>query len=251
MTNFCYNVNMQKLNWQYKTDLEKAGLKVAKLLQSQGFQSFWVGGLVRDHLISQRLKIKSQNIDIATDATPDQVEQALDKAKIRYKSFGKHFGMIMAIVNHSPVEITTFRAEGRYSNRRHPDQVKFIKDYLADAKRRDFTVNAFYFDPISKILYDPTEGIRDLRLELLRFIGDPKKRIDEDALRMLRGVRLATELGFKLEKNSFAAIKTRAKYIQKTATKPTVKRELDKIMASKNKLVGVKLLKQIGLAKFI
>ena len=260
---------MQKLKWQYKTDLEKAGLKVAKLLQHglalppsprlgrvgaggpfpekrSHFQAFWVGGIVRNML----MKRESDNIDIATDATPEQIEKMLNQVKIKNTSVGKQFGSILAIIHGFKIEITTFRAEGRYSDKRHPDAVEFIRDYLQDAKRRDFTINALYFDPTTKELSDPTIGIKDLGLKLLRFVGDPKKRIDEDALRMLRGVRLATQLGFKLERNSFAAIKTRAKYIQGISGE-RVKAELDKILLSRNRADGIKLLDDIGLLKFI
>ena len=128
--------------------------------------------------------------------------------------------------------------------------MEFIQDYLIDAKRRDFTINALYFDPIKKQLYDPVGGISNLKSRILKFVGDPKKRIDEDALRMLRGVRLATQLGFKLEKNSFAAIKTRAKYIQGISGE-RIKAELDKILLSKNRVSGLRLLQASGLLRFI
>ena len=243
-------------DWKINTDLEKAGLKVVKLLKASNYQAFWVGGIVRNNL----LKRKSDNIDIATDATPDQVEKILLKQKIKIKPVGKQFGSILAILNIFPIEITTFRSESCYSDNRHPDQVEFIKDYLNDAKRRDFTINALYFDPVTKELFDPTGGIKDLKDKLLRFIGDPKKRIDEDALRMLRGVRFATQLGFsavggpasgwKFEKNSFAAIKTRAKYIQQISGE-RVKAELDKILLSEKRVGGLILLDKSGLLKFI
>ncbi|OGE83229.1 MAG: hypothetical protein A3B10_01055 [Candidatus Doudnabacteria bacterium RIFCSPLOWO2_01_FULL_44_21] len=263
---------MQKLNWQYKTSLEKVGLKIVKLLQSQGFAAFWVGGVVRDKLLGLRFTVTlpvkesvlrqtsddtrgdnvklSTNIDIATDATPDQIEKILNQAKIKVKPIGKQFGSILAIVNNWPIEITTFRAEGRYSDKRHPDQVTYIRTYIRDAERRDFTINALYFDPIKKQLFDPVGGLKDLKLKLLKFVGDPKKRIDEDALRMFRAVRFATELHFKLEKNSFAAIKTRAKYIQGVSGE-RIKAELDKILFSKNRADGIMLLDKVGLLKFI
>src|SRR5205823_16877 len=91
----CYHLIMQKLNWQFKSDLEKAGLRVAKLLQSKGFQAFWVGGIVRNIL----LKRPSDNIDIATDATPDQIESILNQARIKNKPVGRQFGSILAIVD--------------------------------------------------------------------------------------------------------------------------------------------------------
>jgi tRNA nucleotidyltransferase (CCA-adding enzyme) len=230
----------------FKSNLHNAGLKVAKLLQNGNFQAFWVGGIVRNML----LKRESDNIDIATDATPEQIEKILAKAKIRVKPVGRQFGSMLAIVDTFKIEITTFRSEGRYSDNRHPDQVEFIKDYLQDAKRRDFTINALYYDPVKQQIFDPTNGQKDLKAKLLRFVGDPKKRIDEDALRMLRGVRLATQLGFKLEKNSFAAIKTRAKYIQGISGE-RIKAELDKILLSENRIDGLKLLDKTSLLKFI
>ena len=245
--------------------MEKAGLKAIQMLNKADFQAFWVGGIVRNIL----MKRESDNIDIATDATPEQVEEALNKAGIKNKPVGKKFGSILALVTTSlprhkvgasllegennlkaTIEITTFRAEKRYSDNRHPDQVEFIRDYLQDAKRRDFTINTFYFDPVQKFLYDPAKGMEDIKLKLLRFVGDPRKRIDEDALRMLRGVRLATQLGFKLEKNSFAAIKTRAKYLQAISVE-RIKAELDKILLSDNRVNGIKLLDEVGLLKFI
>src|SRR3989344_9414927 len=235
-----------QIKWQPKSEINRAGIRTVTLLQTQGFQAFWVGGIVRNIL----LKRESDNIDIATDATPDQIENVLNQAEIKTKPVGKEFGSILAIVDTFKIEITTFRAEGRYSDNRHPDKVEFIREYLDDAKRRDFTINALYFDPVKKELYDPTGGIKDLGLKLLRFVGDPKKRIDEDGLRMLRGVRLATQLQFKLEKNSFAAIKTRAKYIQYISGE-RVKAELDKILLSDNRSEGIRLLEKISLLKFI
>ncbi len=234
------------MHLQPSNKLFKTGLKIVRLIAKKDHLAFFVGGVVRDML----LKRESNNIDIATDATPDQTEKILIAGGFEPKPLGKKFGTILTIVDKTPVEITTFRSEGRYSDNRHPDQVRFIKEYLDDAKRRDFTINALYYDPIKKQLYDPTKGIKDLRLMLIRFVGDPKKRIDEDALRMLRGVRLATQLGFKLEKNTFAAIKTRAKYIQGISGE-RIKMELDKILLSTRRGEGIRLLDATGLLKFI
>lgn len=224
------------------TNIEKSGIKITKLLQAKGFVALWVGGIVRNRLLMQ----KTDNLDIATDALPDEVEKILKRVKIKYTSQGKHFGSIVA----GKVEITTFRSDGRSSNRRHPDEIQFIKDYLQDAKRRDFTINAFYYDPLTKQIYDPANGQKDLQLKLIRFIGDPRKRIDEDALRMLRAVRFAAQLGFKLEKNTFAAIKTRAKYLQSLSTNQ-INKEMSKIKLLKNQKEIQKLLKQTGLQRFL
>ena len=237
---------MIRLTWKPKTNLEKSGLKITQLLRKNNFQSFFVGGIVRDRL----LKRVSTNLDIATDALPAEVEKILDTAKIRHKQVGKKYGTILAIVSKELIEITTFRRESKYSDQRHPDKVEFIKSYLDDAKRRDLTINTIYFDPIGQVGFDPVKGSADIAKRLIRFVGDPKKRIDEDPLRMLRAVRLATTLGFKFERNSFAAIKTRAKLIQTVSTE-RIKQELDKLLVSKNRDEGVRLMAASGLLKFI
>jgi len=235
-----------KIEWRPKTKLDRAGVKIVRLFNDAGFQAFWVGGGVRGML----LKRPSDDLDIATDATPLQTEKLLAKAKIKTKPVGKKFGTILAIVDKLPIEITTFRSEGDYKDKRHPNQVEFIKDYLQDAKRRDFTVNAMYFNPIEKFLYDPTGGKDDLRRGLLRLVGNPKQRIDEDALRMLRGVRLSLELGMRLEDSSFAAMKTRVKFIQEISGE-RVKTELDKILSHKKRSEGLRLLDSMGLLQYI
>lgn len=237
---------MQKLNWKPETSLSKAGKRIVKLLTTQGCQAFFVGGVVRDYL----LKRSSDNLDIATDCLPENVQKTLERAGIRYKIIGKKYGTILAIVDKELVEITTFRRESRYSDQRHPDQVEFIREYLEDARRRDLTINALYFDPMSQQLFDPVNGMKDLESKLIRFVGDPKIRIDEDPLRMIRAVRLATTLGFKLEKNSFAAIKTRAKLTQSVSGE-RIKSELDKILLSNQRTQGLRLMDNIGLLKFV
>ncbi|MBX4187681.1 MAG: CCA tRNA nucleotidyltransferase [Candidatus Doudnabacteria bacterium] len=226
--------------------LQKEGLKIVQLLKRNGFKAFWVGGTVRDVLLKREI----DNLDIATSARPDQVEQVLGKAGYKTKAVGRAYGTILATSKFGPVELTTFRKEGQYIQRRRPQEVIYIDDYYKDSQRRDLTINAMYFDPIEKILLDPQKGKVDLKRKLIKFVGDPKKRIDEDALRMLRAVRLATQLQFRIENNSFAAIKTRAKYIQHISGE-RIKAELDKILISKNKEEGVRLLDGIGLLKFI
>jgi tRNA nucleotidyltransferase/poly(A) polymerase len=228
------------------TKLEQEGLRIVKLLKQRDFEAFWVGGTVRDFLLKRTI----DNLDIATSAKPDDTEKILASAKFKTKPVGKAYGTILAVTKNGPIEITTFRREGRYVSRRRPEEVTYINDYLEDSKRRDFTVNAMYYDPLTKQIFDPQNGQRDLEGKLLKFVGDPKKRIDEDALRILRAVRLSVQLGFKLEKNSYAAIKTRAKYIQSIAGE-RVKAELDKILSSEHKVQGVRLLDELGILKFI
>lgn len=158
------------------------------------------------------------------------------------------------------MEITTFRKEGFYKDRRHPSSVEFTKNLSQDAKRRDFTINALYLNLETKEVIDETGGLKDLRARLIRFVGNPRDRIDEDSLRMLRAVRIATQLGlsaksgpasgWKIEKKSFAAIKTRAKFIQDVSGE-RIKGELDKILLSQNRCDGIRLLDSSGLLQFI
>ena len=226
--------------------LDQEGIKIVRLLKNRGFSGFFVAGFVRDKL----LKRQSDNLDIATDAQPEMVQKILRANKFYTREIGKKYGTILAATKAGPIEITTFRSEGDYADKRRPTTVTFIKDYQTDAKRRDFTVNSLYFEPLSKKLLDPVNGLKDLKAKLLRFVGDPKKRIDEDHLRMLRAVRLATRLNFRLEKNTFAAIKTRAKLIQDVSGE-RIKAELDKILASGKPAEGLRLLDKIGLLQFI
>ncbi len=234
------------INWKPKTKLDRTGTRLVKLFNAAGFQAFWVGGAVRDML----RKKPSQDLDIATDATPEQTEKLLGKAKIKTKPVGKKFGTILAIVDGFAIEITTFRTEGDYQDNRHPEKVEFVRSYLEDAKRRDFTVNAFYFNPVEKFLYDPTNGKDDLKRGLLRLVGNPKLRIEEDALRMIRGVRLSMELSMRLEDSSFAAMKTRVKLIQGISGE-RVKMEMDKILSRPDRCEGLRLLDEIGLLQYI
>jgi tRNA nucleotidyltransferase/poly(A) polymerase len=235
-----------KIDWKAKTKLDRAGIKAVRLLNESGFQAFWVGGAVRDIL----MKVKTEDLDIATDATPTQVEKVFKAAKITTKPVGKKFGTVLVVIDKFAIEVTTFRTEGRYEDLRHPNEVTFVKDYLTDAKRRDFTINAMYFNAIEKFIYDPTGGQNDLRQGILKLVGNPIDRINEDALRMLRAVRFSVQLGMKIESNTFASIKTRVKFVQSLSGE-RVKKELDKILGSPNRIIGLKLLDQIGLLQYI
>lgn len=229
-----------------KNKLQNEGLRIVKLLQQNGFKAFWVGGTVRSLVLNQPI----DNLDIATSAHPEETERILNEKGFSTKPVGKAYGTILAAIKSGPIEITTFRREGKYIYRRRPEKVTYIDDYLEDSLRRDFTINAMYYNPVTKELFDPQGGQKDIARKLLRFVGDPRKRIDEDALRMLRGVRFYTELGFKIEKNSHAAIKTRAKYITQISGE-RVKQELDGILKSENRVQGFKMLDKLGLLRFI
>lgn len=225
----------------------KAAVSACTILQKAGFEAYLVGGTARDIVLGRPCP---EDADVATSAEPAEFREILEKNGFMMESFGERWGSLTGHFHGGRIEITSFRTEGRYSDKRHPDRVQFIKDYRQDALRRDFTINALYLDPLTGSVMDPVSGLKDLRSRLIRLIGDPKKRIDEDHLRMLRAVRFTSQLDFKMEKNTFAAIKTRAKLIA-TVTGPRIKAELDKLLPGKNVMLGMRLLDETGLLRFI
>ena len=165
--------------------------------KENGFSIFEVGGSVRDELLG----LEVYDFDFATDATPEEMVKFLPNVN---DTFAK-YGCIKYKGEFGRAEITTFRVEESYDDFRHPTTIRFVKSLEEDYKRRDFTINAIYKDFDGK-LFDPSNGLEDLKNKTVRFIGDPQKRIEEDPLRILRAKRFATKLGFKIEEKSQKAI---------------------------------------------
>lgn len=186
----------------------KSAIKIVKTLQDKGFQAVFAGGCVRDLIMG----LQSSDIDIATNATPEVVESLFEKTV----SVGKAFGVIVVILDGEEFEIATFREDGLYSDNRRPDSVTF-GTMEADAIRRDLTVNGMFYDPIKEEFYDFVNGRQDIEDKVIRFIGDPEKRIEEDKLRILRAVRFALKFGFSFESKTYEAIKAHAPEIQKVS----------------------------------
>ena len=167
-------------------------LHVLQQLHNAGFAAFVVGGCVRDSLLGRT----PGDWDITTAARPEQVHEALSGTPVL--DTGLQHGTVTAVVDDARLEITTFRTEGQYSDHRRPDSVAFAATVEEDLSRRDFTVNAMAFSPETGLI-DPFGGQADLKSGILRAVGDPQKRFDEDALRILRGLRFAARLGFSIE----------------------------------------------------
>lgn len=180
-------------------NLSPAASAVIKNLTEAGYSAYAVGGAVRDAVSG----LPVSDFDVTTSATPEEVKQALKGYKI-FDTGLKH-GTVTARVDGENVEITTFRTDGDYLNARRPESVKFVTDISEDLSRRDFTMNAVCYNPESGI-FDPTGGIGDIRAGIIRAVGDPEKRFKEDALRILRAVRFASVLGFKIEENTKKAM---------------------------------------------
>lgn len=183
----------------------KFATDVTAKLQAAGFTALFAGGCVRDALLGKTPK----DYDVATSATPDQVRELFGRK--RTLAIGESFGVITVLGPRSaqPIEVATFRRDGGYSDGRRPDSVEFT-DAREDALRRDFTINGMFFDPLSDRVIDYVGGQDDLKQQQIRAIGDAEARIEEDKLRMLRGVRFAATYGFGIEDQTLAAIQKRA-----------------------------------------
>ena len=159
-------------------------------LEINGFEAFCVGGAVRDHIMGKT----PFDYDITTNALPEEIISLFPKTV----PTGIKHGTITVVTDGGNVEITTYRADGEYSDHRTPDQVKFVTKVDADLSRRDFTMNAICYNPKSGF-YDPENGINDIEKGLIRAIGNPEKRFTEDALRIMRAFRFSSQLGFEIE----------------------------------------------------
>jgi poly(A) polymerase len=224
-----------------KSSVQKHATKVVRHLQDAGFQSFWVGGCVRDF----RLGREPDDYDIATAARVEQIETLFK----RTVPVGRKFGVVMVIEGGHQFQVATFRAEADYQDGRHPAKVAF-GDARADALRRDFTVNGLFYDPVQRQLHDWVKGERDLRAGIIRTIGEPAERFAEDHLRLLRAVRLAAQLNFQIETDTAAAIQKLAPKIRVISAE-RVREELVKLFRPPHAARGLELLRQSGLLQQI
>lgn len=172
-------------------------LELSKLYKEHGFSLYLVGGTSRDMLLGN----SPSDFDLTTDATVEEEKNFLPD----FNSCFAKFGSIKLNFSSQEIDITTFRKEGCYLDHRHPSSISFVKDMKIDSMRRDFTINAIYIDDKGKI-YDFYSGQSDLKNRVLRFIGDPNIRIQEDPLRILRAERFARRLNFQIEEKSLEAI---------------------------------------------
>lgn len=202
-----------------RVKLPSAIIEICRTLSEAGFQAYVVGGALRDALLG----LTPHDWDITTDALPDEVEAPFPKTI----PTGKEFGTITVLYEGQPVELTTMRQEGRYSDKRRPDMVVFTKDIILDLARRDFTVNAMAYNPITEKFVDPFKGRLHLKIRRLVCVGDPKERFSEDPLRMLRLIRFQAVLGFKVAKKTARGITPR---LIKVVSAERIGQELAKLL---------------------
>lgn len=216
--------------------------EAARRLRAAGGQAWVVGGSVRDRLLARR----ARDWDLATDLRPEQVQQIFG----RTHAVGARFGTVVWVGSHGTYEITTFRDDGDYSDGRRPDQVRFTDDVEGDLLRRDFTINALAYDPFAGQLLDPAGGCADLERGLIRTVGDPEERFSEDALRLLRAVRLAVQLDFEIERSTFRALVRLAPSIERISAE-RVRAEIDRLLQEKRPARGFDVLYETGLLRRI
>ena len=176
-------------------------LRILDVLESKGYEAWIVGGWVRDALLGAPV----HDVDVTTSAPWQEGAAVLREAGITVHETGTAHGTITAVLDGEAVEVTTYRVEGTYSDHRHPDEVQFVSDVRDDLSRRDFTINAIAYHPVRGLL-DPYGGRDDLAAGVIRAVGDPRKRFEEDALRVLRAVRFACRMGFAIEPATHEAL---------------------------------------------
>lgn len=209
--------------------INKNAITIVKLLNKQGYEAYLVGGCVRDMLLG----VEPNDWDICTDATPIEVINCLQSNKVMHYESGIDFGTITAILNGEEFEVTTYRKETGYADNRHPDKIQFTKNLQEDLCRRDFTINAIAFNIVNNEIVDPFGGHIDLENRILRTVGNPEDRFNEDALRILRAIRFAIRFNMNIENSTeYAMIKLLDNL--DSISKERVTQELEKMLTSGN-----------------
>jgi poly(A) polymerase len=224
-------------------DRRAFALEVVERLVEAGHEAVWAGGCVRDLLLGgDRVP---DDYDIATDAVPDRVREIFGREFTH--EVGAAFGVILVRDGGSqpPIEVATFRTEGAYGDGRHPDSVQFASRQ-EDARRRDFTINGMFMDPRTGEVFDDVGGRSDLEQQVVRAIGDPESRIDEDKLRMLRAIRFTASLGFTLDPDTASAIREHAAEISVVSAE-RIAEEWRRMLCHMSRAVAVGLAIETGL----
>jgi poly(A) polymerase/tRNA nucleotidyltransferase (CCA-adding enzyme) len=229
--------------------IPKSVLEILKKLEDDNFEAYIVGGCVRDLLMDREPK----DWDIATNAKPEEITRVFPDS-----FYENEFGTVGIKIRseekvESVIEVTTYRIESKYTDKRHPDKVKFAKTLKEDLGRRDFTMNALAIkvsDSKKIKIVDLFGGEKDIKNKIIRAVGNPNERFNEDALRMMRAVRFFSELGFKIEKNTSAAIKKNSKNLY-YISQERIRDELNQIILSDRPAEGIDLLHELGLLNYI
>jgi poly(A) polymerase len=221
--------------------MEKAARSVIARLHENGHVAYFAGGCVRDIV----RRVPPKDYDVATSAAPEIVQKLFP----RTVAVGAHFGVIIVLENSFQFEVATFRSDDAYIDGRHPSAVHFSSPE-EDAKRRDFTINGMFYDPVAEQVIDLVGGQADIAAKLVRAIGEPAKRFVEDRLRMLRAVRFATVLDYEIDKKTWDALVANAASINQISAE-RIREELVRVFLSANRVRGWDLLDSSGLMRAI
>jgi tRNA nucleotidyltransferase/poly(A) polymerase len=223
------------------TPQREFALEVVQKLRAAGYEALWAGGCVRDQLLG----LAPKDYDVATSAKPDEIRAVFGER--RTLAIGAAFGVITVLGRRQQgqVEVATFRTDAEYSDGRRPDSVHFTTAEH-DAQRRDFTINGLFFDPVTEQVVDYVGGRDDLERKLIRAIGDPRLRLSEDKLRMLRAVRFAATFRFAIEPATFAAIQGMAAEVN-TVSAERIGAELRRMLVDPNRAIALDLLRETKL----
>ncbi|HOL28616.1 MAG TPA: CCA tRNA nucleotidyltransferase [Phycisphaerae bacterium] len=224
-----------------KMSLQDAALAIVRQLREHGHQALWAGGCVRDMLLNR----PPQDIDIATDATPERIVSLFRKTR----KVGMQFGVVLVRQGPYWIEVATFRQDINYTDGRRPEQVLFTTAE-EDAKRRDFTINGLFYDPLEDRVIDYVGGREDLAAGVVRAIGNPAERFAEDHLRMLRAVRFAARFGFRLDPSTAEAIREHAHQLTRISPE-RIREELEKMLSHPTRARAVEQMAELGLMPFL
>ncbi len=214
-----------------------AAVSIVERLKSAGYEAVLAGGCVRDMLLG----VEPKDYDIATSAPPGRVEKLFEHTK----AVGRKFGVILVIMDGVSHEVATFRCESAYSDGRRPDEVSF-SDITLDARRRDFTINGMYYDPLTETLIDTVGGRNDLEDKILRTIGNPRIRFGEDHLRLIRAVRFAARLEMQIERETEKALREQTHLIHRVAPERLCS-ELRVILTDRKPAAALRIMDEYGL----
>ncbi len=219
----------------------KGAIEILTKLREAGFETYFAGGCVRDRLLSAA----PTEYDIATSARPDDIKKIYPNAR----SVGEAFGVMLVRSQELMYDVATFRSDGPYSDHRHPDKIQF-SDAKHDAKRRDFTINGMFEDPIDETIIDFVDGKVDMEARLIRAIGNPQTRFEEDHLRMLRAVRFSARFEFSIENGTSEAIRELSQELV-GVSRERIGEEIKKMLLDQNRGVAGWELQYLGLDRIV
>ena len=225
-----------------ESELYRVAREVVSTLKNKGHIAFCVGGCAREMVMGEA----PSEYDITTSATPEQVVEIFSHTV----PIGASFGVMLVLIDEHAFEVATFRKDASYSDGRHPDNVTYSEDVEEDVLRRDFTINGMLYDPTREEVIDYTGGLDDIETGIIRAIGKPYERFNEDKLRMMRAVRFSARYGFKIEEETYGAILKLAPEITQVSQE-RIRDELVKTISQQNPGAGLKLLSESGLLKHI